>query len=120
MRNNVTRLDGLYVAQQSNSSNGIIYTCAAGGNPFTPLPLAGSLLTTCGSKLTVNGAVVGSQIRLMRASGTLRASSAAETASGGNMAEAFNYGPGLWIAQPVDSSEGLEVYDAITSLPPVL
>lgn len=115
---NTSRLDGLYVAQANGSSGGVIYTCADAATPYTPLPLSGTLASYCdNAKLTVNGSLVARQVQLLRTIGTLRSSSAGETA-GGNMAEVFNYSPGIWIPQP--SSEDSSGYDAITSLPPIL
>lgn len=117
--NDVSQIDGLYVAQPSSSTNGIIATCTTGSSPYAPLPLNGRLGSDCDKKLTVNGSLVARQVRLMRTIGTLRSSNINENPASGNMAEAFNYGPGLWISQPSDSG-GSADYDAINSLPPIL
>jgi hypothetical protein len=117
--NDVTRLDGLYVAQPEGGADGIIYTCALETDPYTPMALNGSLGAQCDTKLTVNGSFVARQVRLLRTVGTQGASTANETAAAGNMAEAFIYGPSTWIIQPSDV-QGSAEYDAITTLPPVL
>jgi hypothetical protein len=116
-----TRLDGLYVAQpRSNGTKGTIYTCASTiPSLYTPLPLTGTLASQCSSKLTVNGAFVAKQVQLLRTVGTLRQSNAAETQASGNIAEVFNFGPALWMAQPPVPA-GTADYDAISTLPPIL
>lgn len=117
--NNVTRLDGLYVAQPTNATTGVIYTCQA-LTQFTPLPLTGQLGSLCGSKLTVNGAFVARQVRLLRTIGTLRQSLPTEEPTSNNIAEVFNLNPAFWISQPDDPASSTNRYDSITSLPPVL
>lgn len=117
--NDVTQLDGLYVAQPNGAVGGTIYTCALGVAPFTPMTLNGSLGTQCDLKLTVNGGFVAKQVHLLRTIGTLRQSNAAEASTSGNIAETFNYNPALWISQPPVPA-GAASYDAINSLPPIL
>ncbi|HEY5806019.1 MAG TPA: hypothetical protein VIS56_01365 [Candidatus Saccharimonadales bacterium] len=118
--NDVDQLDGMYVAQQDGSAKGIIYTCALASAPYTPMVLDGTLLTQCDdTKLTVNGALVARQIQLLRTVGTKKNATASENASSANIAEAFNYGPALWISQPPSAIDTAD-YDAITSLPPIL
>lgn len=118
----VTRLDGLYIAQPlADLSKGYVYTCATTMAP--PTLTAGAFYNSCTNKLTVNGSVVSRSIQFLRTSGTLRSSSPGETSSSNNAAEVFNYGPGSWISQPqvtTNDSFNLDNYDAITSLPPVL
>lgn len=115
--NDVSQLDGLYVAQANGAAGGNIYTCAL---DFTPLALNGALASTCdNASLTINGGLVANRVHLSRTVGTLRQSSAAEGPSSTNIAEVINFGPSLWIPQPVDRS-GPYKYDSITSLPPVL
>lgn len=114
----VSQMDGLYVAQASNSgSNGSFHTCATSA---AALPLDGSLYSTCNAKLTVNGSVVARQVFLLRTIGTLSQSSAAETGAGGRAAEVFNYSPSAWLYQPFLEEESTADYDAIISLPPIL
>ncbi len=113
----VRRIDGLIVAQPTNANDGIIYTCS-GSTPFVA-PANNTLVSACRNSLTVNGAFVARQVRLLRASGTLRQSSAGETAATSRAAEIFNYGPALWMMQPTEGGNA-DAYDSITSLPPVL
>ncbi len=111
--NGVTQLDGLYVAQPTNSSTkGIIFTCALS---MGSVPANTAIVPNCTNKLTVNGAFMARQVQLMRASGTLSSGTAAE-----DPAEIFNYNPLLWISQPAPTSGNSGAYDAINSLPPVL
>ena len=123
--NDVTQLDGLYVAQQSTSStdDGIIFTCTSSpvGGPYVQptLGVGGTFASTCDTKLTVNGSFVARQVRLLRTIGTLRQSNAADNAGVPFVAEVFNYNPALWITQPSDDAGGAD-YDAINSLPPIL
>lgn len=124
---NVTRLDGIFIAQpRSDGSQGYVYTCATDSTPpFTPLTLtAGSFYNTCATnKLTVNGSVVAQQIQFLRTRGTLRDSSTGDNRGSNGAAEQFNYGPANWITQPTNTSTDdgeVDNYDAITSLPPVL
>ncbi|HUC89579.1 MAG TPA: hypothetical protein VMR45_02155 [Patescibacteria group bacterium] len=112
---NVTRLDGMYVAQPTAGNKGIIYTCSNGATPVATTSLAGS----CNNKLTVNGAFIANSVQLLRASGSLAQSSAAETGSSGSAAEVFNYNPIMWTVSPVGGSNGSD-YDSVTSLPPIL
>jgi hypothetical protein len=113
----VGALDGLYVAQNTTSSNGTIYTCAPGGVPPT---LGASLYNDCDdNKLVVNGSFVARNVELLRTRGSLAQSSTDGGPGSTNAAEEFNYNPAFWIAQP-NIVEGANSYDAITSLPPVL
>lgn len=119
--NNVTQLDGVYIAQANGAVGGNIYTCATGPSV---LALNGALYNTCNTKLTVNGLFSAKQIHLMRTSGTISQSTAAESRTSNSAAEVFNYNPSLWIAQPAPGSNTNNTkvgdYDSITSLPPVL
>src|SRR5690606_28577014 len=54
----VTRLDGLFIAQ-----GGTLYTCAPGVNSnYT----AANVYASCGNPLTVNGGLLGNDIRFLR------------------------------------------------------
>jgi hypothetical protein len=112
---NVTQLDGLYVAQGTNTAGGIIYTCAEGAVPVSRL----ELLTKCNTKLTVNGSFVAFQVQFLRAAGTLAQSNATETGAAGQAGEVFNYSPLMWmVTPPAQATPG--TYDSLTSLPPIL
>lgn len=67
--NNVTQLDGLYVAQPtSGTTGGRIYTCVKpDGSLFAP----GEIFDNCRTKLKVNGSFVAQDTRLLRTHGTL-------------------------------------------------
>jgi len=119
--NDVTQLDGVYVAQPNGSGvGGEIHTCSTTSNGFAALPL-NSLYANCTRKLTVNGLFTARQIRLLRTIGTLGLSNTSEASTSGNVAETFNYGPAVWMSQPARQSQGSTPdYDAIISLPPVL
>ena len=119
--NNVTQLDGAYIAQPNGGVGGNIYTCTTSA---AALPLNGSLYNTCNTKLTVNGLFSAKQVHLMRTSGTISQSQSTESRAANNAAEVFNYNPSVWIAQPAAGSNTNNTkageYDAITSLPPIL
>lgn len=118
--NNVTQLDGLYVAQGDGTSNGVIYTCAT-GNDSPVSEQAGNFYDVCNTKLVVNGSFVASQIRFLRNNGTLSQSQAGDSPPGGGAAaEVFNYNPTMWLNQPALPPGERADYDAIISLPPVL
>ena len=111
---NVSRLDGLYVAEPTSATNGgIIYTCAPA--PFTAQALNQTLYANChGNSLSVNGSLVARQVWLLRANGSISS----------NPAEMVTFTPEVWLATPPDTVSGSgaasDTYDAITSLPPVL
>jgi hypothetical protein len=114
---NVTQLDGLFVAQPQGTAGGILYTCTTGPAPLVP---SATLAGTCGKLLTVNGAVTARRIMLLRTNGSLQQSNSNETFSSITMAEKFNFVPSLWIAQPIGEQTGAPTYDSITGLPPIL
>ena len=116
--NDVTQLDGVYVAQANATPNtGQILTCATG---FSELAL-NSLYATCARKLTVNGLFTANRIQLLRTIGTLSQSNTSEASTAPSIAEVFNYGPAVWIKQPVRQTDApTPPYDAIISLPPIL
>jgi len=118
--NDVSQLDGLYIAQQNGATGGTIYTCGVNSSGTTPFPPTDpTFYSQCShQKLTVNGAFIANQVQLGRTIGTLSKATAGETDAAGSAAEAFNYSPIMWIPQPSNSSNN--GYDAITTLPPVL
>jgi hypothetical protein len=118
---NVTQLDGIFIAQPNGATGGNIYTCA---NPALPaaavLTTSGTVYTNCRNKLTINGAFVAKQVQFLRTNGSLKQAAAGEASGSTNIAEVFNFTPALWMAQPPTPSGSGGEYDAITSLPPVL
>lgn len=116
----VTQLDGVYIAQPNGASGGIIYTCANPSLPATAIATASpTFYSNCSNKLTVNGTFIANSVALLRTNGTQARATASETGGSTNIAEVFNYNPAFWIPQPpITTSE--ELYDSITSLPPIL
>jgi hypothetical protein len=117
IRNTVTRLDGVYIAQKNGVVGGTIYSCATAAAALVPGP---SLHATCNNGLTINGAFIASSVQFLRTRGTLQQSTAGEGSSSANLAEVFNFSPALWMAQPPGVADGPVKYDSITSLPPIL
>lgn len=117
----VTRLDGIYVAQPEDSGDkGIIYTCSdITRSDF--LPNSNSIHNVCNSKLTVNGAFIARQVKFLRTNGSLNQSSVNE-GPGGPSAEEFNFLPEFYLRRPSGNSGQIVSpnYDYIISLPPVL
>ena len=133
----VSQLDGVYVAQPDRGRGGTISTCAPGLGQF-----AGSqLYANCQNQLTVNGAFVASDVRLLRTNNSLRNSLGGErplttgdcSLNGGNgsrtgtnydcAAEIFNFSPEVYLSRPGFNAIGgpsVGKYDYITSLSPVL
>lgn len=120
---NVSRLDGVYIAQ-GNNTRGRIYTCASGFQAPTAAMLNGSgpggSPAQCRTALTVNGAFIADRVNLYRSIGTVYDNIPAEI---------FNYTPITWLAPPKSiaplftgstGSPGTGGYDAITTLQPVL
>jgi hypothetical protein len=131
---NVTRLDGIYVAQ-----NGTIYTCDTDNAAS-----AGELFANCtgaARQLTVNGALLANRLNSQRAFGSLRHSTATEIPGGVSHAcditdsnypwiiavsrpvcasEIINFDPLFYLSLPPFKTDASQRYDAITSLPPVL
>ncbi len=130
---NVTRLDGIYKSKKS------IYTCATpssfglygAGNALSlvarqlgPPSVTDSSVTgmaqACNRALSVSGALVGTDVKLLRTIGTLR--------NPGAPAEVIMYSPEVWMLglpgsmyEPVPGAPKLkDTYDAIVNLPPVL
>lgn len=111
----VTRLDGLFIAQ-----GGTLYTCAPGVNSnYT----AANVYASCGNPLTVNGGLLGSDIRFLRMNGSLRDATANEDHTSPSVAELIRYTPEMYLApsplsQP-DTTNTFSRYHSIRSLPPV-
>lgn len=119
---NVSRLDGLYVAQPlDNGTKGTIYTCtsASDGSRFADT----QLWSQCQSQLRVFGSFVANQIRFLRTPYTLSESAAREPAQTSKAAEIFQVSPDSYLSQPVFRPRGSAItgeYDYIATLPPVL
>jgi hypothetical protein len=131
--NTVTELNGVYIAlPRDDGTKGNIYTCTQGKDPASN---GLAMATSCSNQLTVYGAVIARQIKLLRTYGTLSNSNAGESPSTANhvcansatpsstcAAERFIYSPDVWLSTPTlgGSSSSSGIYDSISSLPPVL
>lgn len=114
---NVSQLDGVYIAQPTGSSNtGQIYTCA--NTLAKSLYPMSQLYTLCNRQLTVNGSFIASQVKLLRTFGSLRDS----VTPPGRPAEVFRFSPETYLTSgPVPTgTTSIKKYDYVTSLPPVL
>lgn len=103
---NVTRLDGLYVAQpEDDNTRGVFATCQSD--------------TLCTQQLTVNGAVIAQELDLLRAYGSLGpCNSASPTCALSKPAEVFNFTPTMILGAPEFDADYGQV-ESIFSLPPV-
>ena len=141
--NDVTQLDGIYIAQPSGGSGGNIYTCAAGvRDPIDIVNNPGSAADDCGNQLTVNGAFIASTVKFNRAFSSQVSGSQGEYVYGSNRAcrvggaaggtvdrplcaaEVINFSPEIFLAPSPFQSDLPPVprgtYDSVISLPPVL
>lgn len=120
--NGVTNLDGVYIAQPVNASNGgRIYTCATGLNA---IPAAAALYANCNSKLTINGLFIAKQVKLLRTNGSFSkpGSGNTEAANSANIAESFILSPEMWMVKPggILAPGANGTYDTVDNPPPVL
>lgn len=126
---NVTRLDGLYVAQEKT-----IYTCAS---DMRGRYTVSTVYDRCQNQLYVNGGLVASDVKFLRMRNSMRDSRPAEApnfaaSSGTSAAEVIVYGPEMFLAPsplrrtdlPIEDASTNEqsagAYDSIKALPPVL
>lgn len=117
IRNNVSRIEGIFIAQQDGATGGTIYTCATGASA---LAADGNLYGRCNNPLTINGAFVANDVSFLRTRGTKHRASVGEPNMSDNIAEIFNFTPAIWMVQPTGSVTGPVQYDSITALPPIL
>lgn len=118
----VTQLDGEYIA------TGAVYTCHSAA---WSVPIAANqyIYGTCATPLTVNGALIGSTIKLTRTAGTLRAANGGDVIWNGssypsqaNVAELIKFTPEIYLSAPgtTPTFPAGANYDSIVSLPPLL
>jgi hypothetical protein len=124
----VSRLDGMYVAQPNGPNTGKIYTCSNGFDLYVEAQLYGA----CNRKLEVNGAFVAQQVKFLRTFKTLSDVPftpgnpiiyGKEQFGSDNAAESFRLPPEYYLARPVFRSEGNQAagkYDYFVTLPPIL
>jgi hypothetical protein len=140
---NVTQLDGIYVAQpnRGDTTKGVVDTCANGTHHYQ----ATEIFTNCKHQLVVNGAFVANKIFLNRAYSSLRYGQPGEsklyspahdcghpgrdtppsgpTSNTDCAGEIFNFSPEFYLQQPAITNSGGPTsgrFDSYTSLSPVL
>jgi hypothetical protein len=138
--NDVTQLDGLYIAQpRDDGSKGRIFTCASDTSGNSPVTDPAGLYTQCGAnnnntpprQLTVNGAFLAQKVVLNRTGFSMRDSHFRECAfvappgctNASKAAEIFNLSPEIYMSPPFFSPRSTATsgdFDYISSLPPVL
>jgi hypothetical protein len=113
----VTKLDGVYIAQDDGSgSKGKIFTCTNAAR--TGVPAAAAEWSDCDDRLLVNGSFIAKTLRLLRLGESVSATSSDEGRQhSDSQAESFVYRPELFFHSPFTSSSG---YESIMGLPPVL
>ena len=123
---NVTRLDGVYIAEPvfddvtGVTTGGNIYTCTSGSTRLPPEALYAVLAgPVCQQRLTVNGAFAANQVYFLRVFGSLNLSTPGETNTTTQAAEVFNYSPALWLSSPFQPPPTGSLR-AATTLPPIL
>lgn len=121
----VDNLAGVYVAQPisgSESSTGIISTCAqrSGSSLFTVA--YDNIFNVCNNQLVVRGAFIAEHIKFVRSYGSLKNGRANESVGSSNASELFVTSPEMYLSVPpvLRTSAPFGTYDSITSLPPVL
>lgn len=119
--NNVSKLEGMFVAQpRADGSGGTIYTCAQSN---TNLYSQTELYTNCNNQLKVDGAFVAQNLKLLRTFNTLTNAENNEEFNNSNAAEVFRLSPDLFLSVPAIRPQGSQAngdYDYFVSLPPVL
>lgn len=115
----VRNLDGHFIAQKSNSSDGRILSCA---DPATAQPYASSAaqIASCSNKLVVNGSFNAEHVNLLRSFSSVSQAAPGEPAGSSNAAEMFVYPLESYISSQSINTIGQQTYDSITALPPSL
>lgn len=129
----VTQLDGRYIAQpRSATEGGHIYTCAyaGGGNAGQPVPTnpGSELWNQCGGgtnsrRLVINGQFVARTVHFLRTINTLSDGVGRETVANSRAGEVFNLSPEIFLGQPATRPKSTSTsgeYQNITVLPPIL
>ncbi|CAN5697378.1 hypothetical protein BH23PAT2_BH23PAT2_03090 [soil metagenome] len=133
INNDVTQLDGVYIAQPNDDgSDGKIFTCASSGG--TPRPL-NQIYNLCTNPLQVNGSLIANTIIFNRYAGSsLRYGNQNEHPLAADKiceesyvrpvcaAETINYSPEIYLSRPelpFSIAPGQGRYDAITNLTPI-
>lgn len=128
INSSVKRLDGIYIAMPgTDPTKGRIFTCVA--DNIAPLaPTSAEIADKCDdNKLTVNGAFIAKQVKLLRTANSLSNATACSAgsendckAATSNAAEIFNYTPETWMAIPENPGIGNLNLDSFNNLPAIL
>lgn len=117
--NNVTELDGIYVAEPDGSgSGGEIYTCATAANTPVDTTSAAALRNNCATQLKVYGAFAAKKVYFDRSYGTVGSAQTSHTWTNDQAAEVFIYSPETWL--PNGSGGNSLAPVSYHGLPPVL
>lgn len=109
IQENVTSLDGFYVAEGTSASPGILQTCIKTGTSTTYNPIT---TQNCGNALDVYGSLMADKIYWQRTRGT--------AATGQPYAESVKFAPELYLTSPFSSGTVGQVTTQDTKeLPPV-
>jgi hypothetical protein len=123
--NNITQMDGMYVAVPNGANTGEIHTCARAEatddlrNPTLDEPV---FAAECRRPLLVNGAFIAKRVHLLRINGNIgNAPAAPDAYNSGQQAETFRFSPELYLALISQGGPTTSVeFDAIQTLPPAL
>lgn len=115
----VKNLDGNYIAQNSNATDGRITTCAD-PNTLQTYATNASFLINCTNKLTINGSFSAQHVNFLRVAGTTRLAVPSESSTSSNAAEVFVYSLDTFLGDQAIEGHHQQTYDSITALPPSL
>lgn len=115
----VRNLDGNYIAQNRNLTDGRITTCAD-TTTLRTFSSNASLLANCATRLVVNGSFSARRINFLRTIGTVNVSVPGEAASVSNASEVFIYSLENFMGEQALDGLQQQEYDSITALPPIL
>lgn len=108
IQDNVTSLQGFFVAQGTSGSPGKIHTCVKYNQMVTFTPLTTNV---CNQGLDVYGALIADQVYWQRTRGT--------TASGQPYAESVQFDPGLYLNNPLSNGVNAVNVQDTKELPPI-
>lgn len=115
----VLNLDGHFLAQRSNNTDGRILSCTdpATGQTYASAP---AHIANCSTRLNVNGSFNAEHINFLRTFSSVTQSNPGEPASTSKAAEIFSFPIESYIStQNIDNIKQ-QTYDSITALPPSL
>ncbi len=110
-----TSVDGIWVAQPSSPTNGVIDTCSNGSSPYALT----ALFANCNSKFKSTGSLIARKIQYSRTLGDIYITN--DDIVSTNAAEQLNANPRvLFRGPPLSSSLDKGLYDSLEVLPPRL